>query len=80
MIKLFAGFLLLAVLLPTPVAQADPGCSSNPYTCNQPTPPWNGQLQPTWNLPGIYGGQTNDPIYCNPMSRQCGIYAPNPNS
>lgn len=75
--KVSAGFLLLAVLLPTPQAEASPTCT-NPYTCNT-NPVWPGQLQDTWNLPGIYGGWTNDPVYCNPMNRQCGIYAPNPN-
>lgn len=60
----------------TPV-HADP----NPYNPFQPNPPWPGQMQNTWDIPGIYGGWTNDPIYCNPMvpGGQCGIYAPNPN-
>jgi hypothetical protein len=76
---LIVAALILTGLISAPMATADPTCN-NPYTCGvQPNPAWNGQLQNTWDLPGIYGGWTNDPIYCNPMSRQCGIYAPNPN-
>ena len=33
--------------------------------------PWNGQLMETWNTPGYYGGWTNGPVACDPLTRQC---------
>jgi hypothetical protein len=33
--------------------------------------PWNGQLMETWNTPGYYGGWTNGPVMCDPLTRQC---------
>lgn len=33
--------------------------------------PWNGQLMPTWNTPGYYGGWTNGPVMCDPQTLQC---------
>lgn len=58
------------------IAHADPACV---YQCQQPTPPWNGQLMPTWRTPGYYGGWTTGPVLCDPFSYQCRGVAPNPN-
>lgn len=75
--KVAAGFLLLAVLPPTPQAEASPTCT-NPYTCNtNPNPVWNGQLQPTWEVP--YGGFTSGPTQCDVFTLQCRGVVGNPN-
>lgn len=46
----------------------------NGYYCQQP-PPWNGQLQETWNTPGLYGGWGNGPRICDPRTLQCAYIA-----
>lgn len=33
--------------------------------------PWNGQQMDTWNIPGTYGGWTNNPVACNPLTTKC---------
>ena len=62
-------------ILAAPLAHADPTCV---YQC-RPTPPWNGQLMPTWRAPGYYGGWSTTPIQCDPFTYQCRGIAPNPN-
>lgn len=37
---------------------------------------WNGQQMPSWNLPGVYGGRTSNPVLCDPSSLQCRQVAP----
>lgn len=37
----------------------------------QGAPPYHGPQMPTWNTPGTYGGWTNNPILCDPISYQC---------
>lgn len=67
-----AVFAALVVAL-TPVAHADPACFVN---CQyDPSPSWNGQLMPTWDTPGTYGGWTSDPELCDPSSLQCRLVA-----
>jgi len=34
-------------------------------------PQWNGQLMPTWEMPGGYGLPGGPPVQCNPMTYQC---------
>jgi hypothetical protein len=58
----------LVILLLSPAsAHADPYC---PY-CQPPPPPWNGQLMPTWDTPGYYGGWTTGPVQCDPFTLEC---------
>lgn len=41
-------------------------------TCKyMPNPSYDGPLMPTWNTPGTYGGWTNLPVLCDPVSYQC---------
>lgn len=37
--------------------------------------PWNGQLMPTWNAPGFYGGWTTTPVICDQFTMRCNGYA-----
>ncbi len=55
----------------TPHAFADDVCDGvlNQGGCRPA--PWNGQLMPTWNTPGYYGGWTNGPVSCDPFTLQC---------
>jgi hypothetical protein len=70
---IFAAIGLLMVL-PSPEAQADPyGCTAF-GSC--PTPPWNGQLQPTWEVPN-YGGFNSPPTICWQLQCQGAIQNPN---
>jgi hypothetical protein len=58
----------LVLLLPAPAANADPDCEY----CQPPAPPpWNGQLMPTWDTPGYYGGWTTGPVQCDPFTLAC---------
>lgn len=74
MIRLFLAALAFAGLTWATPAQAD-DCG---LTGCQPGP-WNGQLMPTWNTPGFYGGWTNTPVICNQFTYRCGGYADQPN-
>lgn len=70
-------FLIMAVaaaLLSAPTAGAD-NCVGvmNQGGC-QPAP-WNGQLLDTWNIPGTYGGWTNGPVMCDPITTKCRTWA-----
>lgn len=76
MTKVIAGIFLLAILLPSPEAKADP-CWYGQYC--QPQPRYEGPLIPSWDTPGYYGGNTNGPIQCSPFTYQCQGIAPNPN-
>jgi len=65
-------------LLAAPLAHADDRCNGPLGSCSRPEP-WNGQLMPTWNTPGFYGGWTNTPVICNQFTMQCRGYADQPN-
>ncbi|MEB3021462.1 hypothetical protein [[Mycobacterium] crassicus] len=46
-------------------------------TCRYMQNPWyDGPLMPTWNLPGVYGGQTTLPVMCDPGTYSCRTYVP----
>lgn len=66
---LIPGFLAVDY---APVAHADDSCVmdcvSTPGS-NQ----WPGQLMPTWDTPGTYGGWTNDPVLCDPSTLKCSM-------
>lgn len=64
-------------VLPTQAAHADPTCIAGSGCSNQP---WNGQLMPTWNTPGFYGGWTTTPVICDQFTLSCRGYADQPNS
>jgi hypothetical protein len=59
---------LVILLLPAPSAQADPDCE---YCQPPPAPPWNGQLMPTWDAPGYYGGWNTGSELCDPFTLAC---------
>lgn len=68
------GASVLTILAPTaqiPIAFADGGCTGvmNQGGCRPA--PWNGQLMPTWDTPGYYGGWTTGPVACDPFTLQC---------
>lgn len=75
MLRMIVGVLAGGLLL-APVAGADE-CVSAFGQCRPA--PWNGQLMPTWNTPGYYGGWTNTPVVCDQFSYQCRGYANEPN-
>lgn len=54
-----------------PVAAADPPCVGVMNQSGCKPAPWNGQLMPTWNTPGYYGGWTSGPVACDPIAMQC---------
>ena len=62
---------ILAFALTAPIASADDVCRGvlNQSGCRPQ--PWNGQLMPTWNTPGYYGGWTNGPVTCDPFTLKC---------
>lgn len=69
-----------AIALAAP-AHADPNMNCGyvtPCGPSMPSPgPWNGQLQPTWEVP--YGGWTSGPSICNPFTLSCQGAVINPN-
>jgi hypothetical protein len=73
--RLMIGCGLVATILGlgsnAPSALADNVCTGvlNQSGCRPA--PWNGQLMPTWNTPGYYGGWTNGPVACDPFTLQC---------
>lgn len=68
-----AGLVLgvLVGVVTAPNALADNVCTGvmNQSRCKPAR--WNGQLMPTWNTPGYYGGWTNGPVACDPIALQC---------
>lgn len=59
-----------------PAAEAAPRCLFvGDWNCEGP-PQYNGPLLPTWNVPGTYGGWTNDPVLCDPIAQTCRIMVP----
>jgi hypothetical protein len=70
-------FAALALLLAAPDANADPGYGCQYFgSCGPPAPVWNGQLQPTWDVPN-YGGFNSPPSNCFSLSCQGAIQNPN---
>lgn len=57
------------------IAHADnsPTCDFT-QTCDY-SPGYNGPLLNTWDVPGTYGGWTNSPVICSPLSYRCSQYA-----
>ena len=68
-----AGLILavLAGVVAAPNAVADNVCTGVMIQSGCKPAPWNGQLMPTWNTPGYYGGWTNGPVACDPIAVQC---------
>jgi hypothetical protein len=52
-------------------AQADPPCAEYDVCKYEPNPYNNGQLQPTWELPGGYGLPGGSPTVCDPHAYRC---------
>lgn len=74
--RLLTTFCLVAAILGSvlaaPVGQSDSGVCRGVLNQSGCRPqPWNGQLMPTWNTPGYYGGWTNGPVTCDPFTLQC---------
>jgi hypothetical protein len=63
-----ASIAAVVLLLSASPVHADPYC---PYCQPPPAPPWNGQLMPTWDTPGYYGGWTTGPVQCDPFALAC---------
>ncbi|ORW22589.1 hypothetical protein AWC18_07380 [Mycolicibacter nonchromogenicus] len=57
-------------------ADASPPCAAFDTCRYMPNPYYDGPLMPTWNLPGVYGGQTTLPAMCDPASYSCRTYVP----
>ncbi|OBI06586.1 hypothetical protein A5735_10375 [Mycolicibacter heraklionensis] len=57
-------------------ADAPPPCAAFDTCRYMPNPYYDGPLMPTWNLPGVYGGQTTLPVMCDPASYSCRTYVP----
>lgn len=62
---------LLTSMVLTPKAFADGACTGVMNQGGCKPAPWNGQLMPTWNTPGYYGGWTTGPVACDPFTLQC---------
>jgi hypothetical protein len=71
---LLAAAATAAAVFVAPVAHADE-CIGPLGLLFCATRPWDGQLMPTWNTPGYYGGFTNGPVMCNPFNLSCEGYA-----
>lgn len=71
---ILAAAALAAPLILAPPVGATP-CQGvlNQSGC-QPAP-WNGQQMDTWNIPGTYGGWTNGPVMCDPITTKCRMWA-----
>jgi hypothetical protein len=52
-------------------AQADLPCAEFDVCQYMPNPYNNGQLQPTWELPGGYGLPGGSPTICDPKAYKC---------
>jgi hypothetical protein len=63
-------------VLAAPVAHADPPCAAFDTCQYMPNPYYDGPLMPTWDTPGTYGGWTNLPVMCDPITYKCRQYAP----
>lgn len=69
-----AAMLITAAVAPitlSPNASADSGCTGVMNQSGCKPDPWNGQLMPTWNTPGYYGGWSTGPVACDPFTLQC---------
>lgn len=53
-----------------------PPCAAFDTCRYMPNPYYDGPLMPTWNLPGVYGGQTTLPVRCDPGTYSCRTYIP----
>lgn len=74
--KIVGGFLGIAALAAPLIfgiseAGAAPSCDTPYPTYGCTNGPWNGQQMPTWDLPGVYGGRTSNPVMCDPVSMEC---------
>lgn len=65
----------LAVLV-APIAHADPPCAAYGTCRYMPNPSYDGPQMPVWDTPGTYGGWTNLPTLCDPVSYECKQVAP----
>lgn len=72
---LVAAAAVAATFLSTPPAANAGECIGPVGLLFCATPPWDGQLMPTWNTPGYYGGWNNGPMMCDPHTLQCSGYA-----
>lgn len=70
-IATLAVLLLARPWLAGPSASADDGCTGVMNQSGCRPAPWDGQLMPTWNIPGYYGGWTSGPVSCDPLTLQC---------
>jgi hypothetical protein len=68
----FEAALAGLVILLMPTAHADDYCYEN---CGYEHKSWPGQLVPTWDTPGTYGGITQDPVLCDPQALKCRVVA-----
>jgi hypothetical protein len=69
----FAAVMMLsAAAFFAPRAHSAPCVSVTGLPCNPS--PWNGQLMPTWDTPGTYGGWTTNPVQCSPASLDCSVW------
>lgn len=68
-----AAALIAAALavLAAPVAHASPPPCAMFDTCKYMPNPVDGPMMPVWDTPGTYGGWTNLPVLCDPVSYQC---------
>ena len=57
-------------------ADAPPPCAAFDTCRYMPNPWYDGPLMPTWNAPGVYGGWTNLPVGCDPVTYRCHTYVP----
>lgn len=67
---LLSAVLVAVSLVFAPLAWSDP-CQGVLRQDGCRPRPWDGQLMPTWNTPGYYGGWTNGPVMCDPHTLQC---------